>query len=154
MIGAGWHLQGFGLASLSGARRGYMPPWLKTKQDFHSVNFKGELISKAIFTLVPSHCEIILLNFLNLGWKLGDSSDFAHFLRIGQKWKYVLRFNHLYLPLANFCMHNLISDRGKLTSFVKLSSFYAFLLKNLNCNKLFTESENECFKSRKAKIAE
>ena len=30
-IGAGRHLQGFGQASLSGARRGYMPPQLGTK---------------------------------------------------------------------------------------------------------------------------
>jgi hypothetical protein len=32
-IGAGRHLKGFGLASLSGARRGFMPPRLKTKQE-------------------------------------------------------------------------------------------------------------------------
>ena len=32
-IGAGRHLKGFGLASLSGAHRGNMPPWLKTKQE-------------------------------------------------------------------------------------------------------------------------
>ena len=32
-IGAGRHLKGFGLASLSGARRGYMPPWLKTNYE-------------------------------------------------------------------------------------------------------------------------
>ena len=31
-IGAGRHLKGVGQASLSGARRGYMPPRLKTKQ--------------------------------------------------------------------------------------------------------------------------
>ena len=31
-IGAGRHLKGFGLASLSGARHAYMPPRLKTKQ--------------------------------------------------------------------------------------------------------------------------
>ena len=35
-IRAGRHLKGFGQAPLSGARRGYMPPRLKTKTNKHA----------------------------------------------------------------------------------------------------------------------
>ena len=100
------------------------------------------------------------LNFFNLGRKVGDS-DFAHFLEIGLKWKYRLRFNHLYLPLANFCTGNWVGDRKVLAFFVKLFCYFVFLLRNSNCNKLFTESAHEFwiyfyayFKRMKAKIAE
>ena len=36
-IGGGRHLKGFDQASLSGARRGYMPPRLKTKQNIEKM---------------------------------------------------------------------------------------------------------------------
>ena len=36
--------KGFGLASLSGVHRGYMPPWLKTKQTnyYHSIKVDAQ----------------------------------------------------------------------------------------------------------------
>ena len=46
-MGAGQHLKGFGLASLYGARHGYMPPWLKTKHKIKDEYFPSSLFIQA-----------------------------------------------------------------------------------------------------------
>ena len=47
-------LKGFGQASLFGARRGYMPAWLKTKK--HSFNF-----SNIHFQVLPQKSRVLML---------------------------------------------------------------------------------------------
>ena len=52
------NIEGFGLTPLSGDRRGYMPPLLKTKQDFLSLKTKPcRKISVAKGSELESYCS-------------------------------------------------------------------------------------------------
>ena len=60
--------KGFSLASLSGARRGYMPPWLKTKykgsKESKKKNLHTKFTFKVKFSLLQKPIVYPLQNFL------------------------------------------------------------------------------------------
>ena len=59
-IGAGRHLKGFGLASLSGAHHGYMPPWLKTKHKRDMLLNETYLYSRLFGTCILTESFLVL----------------------------------------------------------------------------------------------